>query len=92
VLQAVGPEIDNLKLSRPGRAYRMWPTVSFDPPSAGESRGKRHDLILIGSPGRGDRRTQIGRLFLPPLPGLVRPRAHDPMAYAMGHILSPLRA
>ena len=39
----------------------------------------------------GDRIAPRGRLFLSPLPGLDRQRAHDPMAVAMGHTLSPLR-
>ena len=69
----VGGAFPNDELSRPDKADRMWPTVSFDPPSAGDSRGKRRNHIFNGEP----------------LPGLVRPRAHDPMARAMGHIRVP---
>jgi hypothetical protein len=59
----------------------------------GVSHGLKGKSIYFSSPGRGDRVTSRDRLFLSPLPGLQgEPMlVINPMPYAMGHILSPLR-
>jgi hypothetical protein len=83
----------NLPHLKPATAGgKMWPAVSFDPPSADVSRGNTRAGKT--SPGSGDRKILPGRdRFCHPCRGSRQISASAfPTAYAVSHIISPCRA